>query len=61
MARNVVVMPARATTKVARATVAGAMRMTATMATTMAMAATGATVMPNGDKHNNQILIRHQS
>ena len=56
MARNMVMMPARATTKVARAMVAGATRMTATMATPMAMAATAATMMPNGDKHNNQIL-----
>ena len=56
-ARNVVVTAARATTKVARVTVAGATRMTATTVTT---AATAATMTPNGDKHNNQILSRHQ-
>ena len=37
------------------ATVAGAARTTATMATT-----TAATMTPNGNKHNNQILSRHQ-
>jgi len=37
--------------------------MTATTVTTMATAATAATaamMSPNGDKHNNQILSRHQ-
>jgi len=41
----------RATTKAARAAVAGAMRTTATTVTT-AMAATAATMMPNGDRDN---------
>ena len=58
MARNVVGTTARATAKAARATVAGATRMTATMVTTTAAAA--ATMTPNGDKHKNQILSRHQ-
>ena len=57
MARNVVVTTARATTKVARATVAEATRTTATTVTTVT---TVATMTPNGDKHNNQILSRHQ-
>ena len=52
-ARNVVVTIARAMTKAARATVAGATRKTAT---TVTMAATAATKTPNGNKHNNQIL-----
>jgi len=56
-ARNVVVTTARAMMKAAKATVAGATRTTATMVTT---SATAATMMPNGDKHNNQILSRHQ-
>ena len=60
MARNVVVMTARAMTKAAGATVAGATRMTATTVMMMAMAATVATMTPNGDKHNNQILSQHQ-
>jgi len=65
MARNVVVTTARATTKVARATVTGATRTTAAMAMVMtaattATAATAATMAPNGDKHNNQILSQHQ-
>jgi len=55
--RNVVVRTARATLKVARATVAGARRTTATTVTT---AATAAMMSPNGNKHNNQILSRHQ-
>jgi len=53
----VVVTKAMAMTKVERATVAGATRMTAK---TVTMAANAATVMPNGNKHNNQILSRHQ-
>jgi hypothetical protein len=61
MARNVVVTTVRATTKAARATVAGAMRTTATTVTTMVASATVAAMMtPNGDKHNNQILSRHK-
>ena len=63
MARNVVVTTARAMTKAARATVVGAMRTTATTVTTTAATATAATVAtltPNDDKHNNQILSRHQ-
>jgi len=62
MARNVVVTTARATTKVARATVTGATRTTAAMAMVMTAAttATAATMAPNGDKHNNQILSQHQ-
>ena len=55
MVRTVVVTTARAMTKAARATVAGATR--TTMATTTA---TAAAMTPNGDKHNNQILSRHQ-
>ena len=53
-AMNVVVTTARATIKATRATVAGATRTTATMMTTAA--ATAAMMMPNRDKHNNQIL-----
>jgi hypothetical protein len=52
------VTTARAMTKAARATVAGAKRRTATTATTTA--ATAATMTPNGDKHNNHILSQHQ-
>ena len=51
---NVVVTTARATTKTARATVAGATRTTAAKAATATTATTAAA--PNGDKHNNQIL-----
>jgi hypothetical protein len=57
-AMNVVVTTVRATTKATRATVAGATRTTATMMTTAA--AMAATMMPNRDKHNNQILSQHQ-
>ena len=52
-----VVTTARATTKAAKATVAGATRTTVTMVTT---AATAAAMTPNGDKHNNQMLSQHQ-
>ena len=45
-----VVTTARATTKVARAMVAGATRTTATTVTTAA--AMAAMMMPKGDKHN---------
>ena len=57
MVRTVVVTTARAMMKAARAMVAWATRMTATMVTT---AAAAARMTPNGDKHNNQILSRHQ-
>ena len=57
MARNVVATTVRATMKVARATVAGATRMTAM---TVTAAATAATMMPNCDIQNKQILSRHQ-
>ena len=51
-----VVTIARAMTKAARATVAGATRTTVTTVTMTAVTATaGATMTPNGDKHNNQI------
>jgi len=59
-ARNVVVTTARVMTKAAGVTVTGATRTTATTATTTAMTATVALMTPNGDKHNNQILSRHQ-
>ena len=52
------VTTARATTKATRVTVAKATRTTAMMVRTTA--ATAATMMPNGDKHNNQILCQHQ-
>ena len=59
-----VVTTARATTKVARMTVAGTTRTMATMVTTMTtmttMAAIAVMMMSNGDKHSNQILSRHQ-
>jgi hypothetical protein len=56
-----VVMTARAMTKAARVMVAGATRTTATTTTTTAAtAAMAVTITPNGDKHNNQILSRHQ-
>ncbi len=63
--RTVVVTTARAMTKAARAVmVVGATRTTATTAMTtatmVAMAATAAMMMPNGVKHNNQILSRYQ-
>jgi hypothetical protein len=60
MARNVVVKTVRATTKAARETVAGATSKTATMVTTTATAVMVATMMPNGNKHNNQILSQRQ-
>ncbi len=56
--RTVVVTTARAMTKAARATVAGATRTMVTMVTTTA--AEAAKMTPNSDKHNNQILTRHQ-
>ena len=55
-----VVTTARAMTKAARATVTGATRTTAAMVMTAATTATAATMVPNGDKHNNQILSQHQ-
>ena len=50
MARNVVATTVRAKSKSARATVAGATRMTGTRAATVATATTSATMTPNGDK-----------
>jgi len=50
MARNVVATTARAKSKSARATVAGATRMTGTRAATVATATTSVTMTPNGDK-----------
>ena len=60
--RTVVVTTMRAMTKAARvATVAGATRTTTMrVTTTAATVATAATMTSNGDKHNNQILSRHQ-
>ena len=58
-----VVTTARVTAKVARVVVAGATRMTVTMVTMVmmtTMAEIAATMTPNGDKHSNQILSRHQ-
>ncbi len=64
MARNVVVTTARVMmNKTARAMVAGATRtttMTVTVTMTVATAMAAATMTPNSDKHNNQILSRHQ-
>ena len=57
MARNVVVTTARATTKVARAAVAGATR---TTATTVTMAATATTMTPNSGKDNEDDICHHQ-
>jgi len=59
----VVVTTARVTAKVARVVEAGATRMTVTTVTTVMMTTTAeiaATMTPNGDKHSNQILSRHQ-
>ncbi len=60
--RTVVVTAARVMTKASRAvTVAGATRAMATMATkAMTTAAMAARLTLNGNKHNNQILSRHQ-
>ena len=52
MARNVVATTAKAMTKAARATGAGATRMTVTTGATGATAATAAATTPNGDKDN---------
>ncbi len=57
MVRTVVVTTARAMTKAARATVAGATRTTVMMVT---MAATAATITPNGDKDNGDGISRRQ-
>ena len=50
------VTTARATTKAARATVSGEMR----MMVTAAMAAMAAMMMPNGDKDNDDGICCHQ-
>ena len=66
MAKIMLVTTARAMMKAARATVAGAMRTKATIVTTATIVmtatvtATAATMMPNSNKHNNQILSQHQ-
>ena len=57
MAKIMLVTTARAMMKAARVMVAWATRMTALIVTT---AAAAARMTPNGDKHNNQILSRHQ-
>jgi hypothetical protein len=59
-ARDVVVMTARAMTKVARATVAGATKMMVTMVTTATTAAMATTKTPNGDKDNEDGICRRQ-
>ena len=52
--RNVVVTTARATTKAARATVAGTMRTMVTMVTMVTM------ITPNGNKENKDGISRRQ-